>query len=153
MPAKTTKQPSKATVKKASAKAKVEVKEAVDAVEEAVETAADSVFATVNQNIGKAQNVAKQVWFAYLGAVGRTYEEVVTRYDAIGETLQTRYTKLNKERQELLGDLVSRGEKVQDQAETRLKEGRATLEDKLEAAKGKLVGLTKSVSKDLKKAA
>jgi hypothetical protein len=153
MATKTTKVTPKATAKKASAKAKVEVKEAVDAVEDAVETATDSVLATVNENIGKAQDVAKQVWFAYLGAAGRTYEEVKTRYESLGETIQTRYTTLNKDGQELISDLVSRGEKVQDEAEARLKEGRASLEDKFETVKGKIVGLTKSVSKDVKKAA
>ncbi len=167
---------STAKVKKASAKAKVEMKEAVDAVEDvvdavedAVETAAEGVFAKVTANVQKAQHVAKQVWFAGLGAAGKTYEEVVGRYNALGDELQARYTKLNSDRRDLVEDLVARGEKVQDQAEARLKEGRSSIEDKIEEAKGKLVGLSAkvdiparlqdlsakldSLSKDLKKSA
>lgn len=159
----------KTSVKKASAKAKAEVIEAVDAVEEAVETAADNVFAKVSKNLERAQGVAKQAWFAYLGAAGRTYDEVTARYSQAGEELQERVSKLNQGSQNLVGDLVARGEKVQDQAETRIKESRVTIEEQIEVAKGRLVGLTsfvdvparlqdlsaklESLSKDLKKSA
>ncbi len=159
----------KTSVKKASAKAKAEVIEAVDAVEEAVETAADTVLARVSKNLDRVQGVAKQAWFAYLGAAGRTYDEVTNRYVQAGEELQERVSKLNKGSQNLVGELVSRGEKVQDEAEARIKEGRATIEEQIEVAKGRLVGLTsfvdvparlqdlsdklESLSKDLKKSA
>lgn len=162
----------KVTSKKASAKvskAKKEVVEAVDAIEDAVEATSKSVFAKLNKNIESAQNIAKQVWFANLGAAGRTYEEAVSLYSKAGEELQTRYTKLNKEGQDLVEDLVTRGEKVQDEAEAKIKEGRASVEEQIEAAKGRLVGLTsvvdiparlkdlsgklESLSKDLKKSA
>jgi len=69
----------------------------------------------------------------------------------------------------LVLDLVSRGEKVQDEAEIRIKEGRATIEEQIEIAKGRLSGLTafvdvpsrlqdlsdklESLSRDLKKTA
>lgn len=161
----------KTSVKKASveAKAKAEVIEAVDAVEEAVETAAESVFAKLNKNFEAAQGVAKQVWFAGLGAAGRTYEEASTRYTQAGEELQARYARLNRDRQELVEDLVARGEKVQDVAESRIKEGRATVEEQIEVAKERLLGVSskvdiparlqdlsdklESLSKDLKKSA
>lgn len=168
----TKKTSAKVTSKKASAKvskAKKEVVEAVDAIEDAVEATSQTVFAKLNKNIEVAQGLVKQVWFANLGVAGRTYEEAVTLYTKAGEELQTRYTKLNKEGQDLVVDLVSRGEKVQDSAEARLKEGRATVEDQIEVAKGRLVGLTsvvdiparlkdlssklESLSKDLKKSA
>jgi len=169
MATKATKKVTKTPVKKASAKAKNEVIEAVDAVEDAVEAAAETVLSKLSNNIDRAQGVAKQAWFAYLGAAGRTYDEVTTRASQAGEELQARYAKLNQGGQELVEDLVIRGEKVQDEAEARLKEGRSTIEEQIEVAKGRLVGLTsfvdipsrlqdlsdtiESLSKDLKKSA
>ncbi len=168
----TTKTSAKATTKVQAAKvtkAKKEIVEAVDAVEEVVEATSKSVFAKVSSNIERVQGVAKQVWLANLGAAGRTYEEAVSLYEKAGDELQSRYSKLNKGGQDLVEDLVSRGEKVQDEAETRLKEGRATVEEQIEVAKERLVGLTsvvdiparlqdlsnklESLSKDLKKSA
>lgn len=163
------KAPAKKTSAKAVSKAKKEVIEAVDAVEDAVEATADSIVAKVSKNISAAQNVAKQVWFANLGVAGRTYEEAVSLVNKANNEIQNVYTKLNKDRQELVTDLVSRGEKVQDVAESRLKEGRVTVEEQIEAAKERFVGLTsvvdipsrlqdlskklESLSKDLKKSA
>lgn len=163
------KAPAKKTSAKAVSKAKKEVIEAVDAVEDAVEATADSIVAKVSKNISAAQNVAKQVWFANLGVAGRTYEEAVSLVNKANDEIQSRYTKLNKDSQELVTDLVSRGEKVQDEAEIRLKEGRATVEEQIEAAKERFVGLTsvvdiparlqdlskklESLGKDLKKSA
>ncbi len=145
-------------VKKDVNKAKKEIAEAVDAVEDAVETAAETVFARVAKNVDAAQGVARQAWLAYLGAIGRTYDEVVTRAN-----------KLNEDRLELVEDLVARGEQVQDDAEARLKESRANVEEQIEVAKDRLTKLTtrvdlsarlkglsdrlESLSKDLKKSA
>ena len=163
----------KATSKKASAKvntAKKEVVEAVDAIEDAVEATSKSVFAKLSDNVETAQNFVKKTWFANLGAAGRTYEEAVNLFNKAGDEVKTRYTKLNADRQDLVEDLVSRGEKVQDEAQVRIKEGRATVEEQIESAKDRFVGLTSSVvdiparlqdlsdkleslSKDLKKSA
>ncbi len=128
----------KTPVKKASVKAKKEVTEAVDAVENVVETAAEAVIAKVTKNVEQAQDVAKNVWYAYLGAAGFAVEEVSNRANKVSEDVQSRYTKLNKEGQELVLDLVSRGEKVQDDAESVLKESRASIEVKIEDAKNKV---------------
>lgn len=171
------KAPAKKTSAKAAAKtqttkvnkAKKEVIEAVDAVEEAVEATSKSVFAKVSANVARVQGVAKQVWFANLGVAGRTFEEATSLYEKAGDQLQARYTKLNKDGQDLVEDLVSRGEKVQDDAEARLKEGRVTVEEQIEVAKDRLLGFTsvvdiparlqdlskklESLSKDLKKSA
>ncbi len=163
------KAPAKKTSAKAVSKAKKEVIEAVDAIEDAVEVTTDSIVKKVSKNIDIAQGVAKQVWFANLGAAGRTYEEAVSLVNKANGKLQTRYTKLSQGRQDLVTDLVARGEKVQDQAQSRLSEGRATVEEQIEAAKGRFVGLTsvvdiparlqdlsdklESLSKDLKKSA
>ncbi len=159
--AKTTAKAKKVTAKKVAA---VEAK-----VEEVQKTETPAVFAQISANLESAQVLAKQVWFAGLGVFGRTVEEVKDRVEQTNEELQARYTKLNKDGQELVKDLVVRGEKVQDEAQERLLEGRATVEEQIEAAKGRLVGLTsvvdiparlqdlsdklESLSKDLKKSA
>jgi hypothetical protein len=163
------KAPAIKTSVKAASNAKKEVIEAVDAIEEVVEATSDSIVAKVSKNLSAAQNVVKQVWFANLGAAGRSYEEAVSMATKANDQLQTRYTKLNKGSQELVTDLVARGEKVQDGAQERLSEGRASVEEQIEAAKGRLIGLTsavdissrlqylsnklESLSKDLKKSA
>jgi len=121
-------------------KAKKEVVEAVDAIEDVVEATSKSIFARLNTNISRVQGVAKQVWLANLGAAGRTLDF----YAKAGDELQSRYTKLNKDGQELVEDLVARGEKVQDEAELRLKERRASVEEQIDVAK--VVMLRKRVS-------
>ena len=167
------KAPAKQAVKKTSAKAvskaKKEVIEAVDAIEDAVEATSESIVAKVSKNISAAQNVAKQVWFANLGVAGRTYEEAISLVTKANDEIQTRYTKMNKGSQDLVTDLVARGEKVQDEAQVRMTEGRATVEEQIEAARGRFVSLTsvvdiparlqdlsnklETLSKDLKKSA
>ena len=159
----------KATSKKASAKvstAKKEVVEAVDAIEDAVEATSESMLAKLSKNIESAQKLVKQVWFANLGVAGRTYEEAVGLYNKTGDQLKSRYTKLNKDSQDFVEDLVSRGEKVQDEAQVRIKESRETVEEQIEVAKGRLTSVVDiparlqdlsskldSLSKDLKKSA
>ena len=146
------------------------VETVVEAKEEVVETLEQSnLLARLTENFNTTQDVAKQVWFASLGAVGRTIDEVSERYATTSDEIQSRVAKLNKERQTLLSDLVVRGEKVQDEAQERLQEGRATVEEQIEVAKSRLVGLTsvvdiparlqdlsdklESLSKDLQKSA
>lgn len=156
-------------VKKDINKAKKEIVEAVDAVEDVVETAAETVFARVNKNVDQARGVARQSWLAYLGVIGRTYDEVVSRTEKASEDIKTRIEKFNDSRLDLVEDLVVRGEKVQDEAEAKLKESRANVEEQIEIAKERLVTLTtkvdvserlqglsnrlESLSKDLRKSA
>jgi len=163
-----TKTTAKTSAKKQTAKVNKAKQEVVDAVD-AVEATSKSVFAKLNKNVNMVQGLAKQVWFANLGAAGRTYEEAVALANKANDEIQTRYTKFNKDGQDFVEDLVARGEKVQDEAESRLKEGRATVEEQIEAAKGRLIGFTsvvdiparlqdlsdklESLSKDLKKSA
>jgi hypothetical protein len=142
----TTKQTTKTTAKKASAK-KVEatVKSTVNSTKAEVTEQAASIFDALNTNLASAQDVAQKVWFAGLGVMGRSVEEAQGRYSKANEELQTRYTKINKDSQTLVADLVVRGEKVQDEAEVRLKEGRANIEEQIEVAKNRLVGLVSVV--------
>ena len=106
---------------------------------------------------------------AYLGAIGRSYDEVVSRTEKANDEIKARIEKFNDERVELVEDLVARGEKVQDEAEARLKESRANVEEQIEVARERLVTLStkvdvsarlkglsdrlESLSKDLKKSA
>jgi hypothetical protein len=142
----TTKQTTKTTAKKASAK-KVEatVKSTVNSTKAEVTEQAASILDALNTNLASAQDVAQKVWFAGLGVMGRSVEEAQGRYSKANEELQTRYTKINKDSQTLVADLVVRGEKVQDEAEVRLKEGRANIEEQIEVAKNRLVGLVSVV--------
>lgn len=135
----------KKTSAKAVSNAKKEVIDAVDAIEEALDATSESVVAQVSKNIAVAKNVAKQVWFANLGVAGRSYEEAASLVNKANNELQNRYTKLNKNRHSLASDLVTRGEKVQDQAQSRLSEGRATVEERIEVAKSRMLGLTSVV--------
>jgi ABC-type transporter Mla subunit MlaD len=164
----TTKRTKKPVAKKTSAKSSVEKVEAavIEATEE-VSDQATSLFNSLNKNVETAQTVAKQFWFAGLGAVGKTVDEVQGRYDKVNQDIVTRYTKINQDRQDLVKDLVVRGEKVQDEAEVLLKEGRANIEEQIEVARGRMSGLVsvidiparlkdmsdklESLSKDLKK--
>lgn len=166
------KKTAKTTAKKTSANvtsAKKDVKAAVKKLDAAQDKIFDATENAINARLVTAQKLAKQVWFAGLGAVGRSVDEVTARYSNAGEELQTRYSKLNKGGIELVEDLVARGEKVQDEAQSRIEGSRSTVEDQIEAAKGRLLGLTsivdipsrlqnlsdklESLSKDLKKSA
>ena len=128
----------KTSVKKASAKAKKEVIEAVDAVEDVVETAAESVFAKVSKNVEQAQDLAKSAWYVYLGAAGYAVEEVTNRANKVSDDVQTRVNQINKDGQDFVLDLVSRGEKVQNEAEAALKESRAAIEVRINEARSKV---------------
>lgn len=128
-----------------------------------------AVLESVNENIDNAQAFAKKVWFAGLGAFGRSYDEVQDRVTQANEDLQARYEKITKEREKLIKELVKRGEKVQVEAEELVKENRANIEDQIESAKTRLSKLVSVVdiparlqemsdkleglSKDLKKSA
>ncbi len=123
----------------------------------------------INDNLDNAQDLAKKTYLASLGVVGRSYEEVKTRYVKATESAQARYEKMTTDSQEFVKDLVDRGEKVQDEAGDLIKESRASVEEQIEAAKKRLGGFVsivdvparlqdvsdklESLSKDLKKSA
>jgi Skp family chaperone for outer membrane proteins len=150
----------KTTAKKASAKkidaavnstvqsaknVEATVKSTVNSAKTEVTEQATSILGTLNTSLASAQDAAQKVWFAGLGVMGRSVEEAQGRYSKANQELQTRYTKINKDSQKLVADLVVRGEKVQDEAEVRLKEGRANIEEQIETAKNRLVGLVSVV--------
>ncbi|MEM7359498.1 MAG: hypothetical protein AAF431_10395 [Pseudomonadota bacterium] len=166
----TTKQAKKPVAKKTSAK-KVEntVESTVNTAKAEVTEQAENIRNAFNTNFENVQEFAQKMWFASLGAFGRSVEEVQGRYTKANEELQSRYSQINEEGQKLVQDLVERGEKVQDDAEDLLKEGRANIEEQIEVAKNRLSGLVsvvdiparlqdmsdklEALSKDLKKSA
>ncbi|NIB40720.1 phasin family protein [Pseudomaricurvus alkylphenolicus] len=89
-------------------------------------TAKEETKETLLSKLG-ADNIealAKKIWLAGLGAYGRSFDEV-----------QNRYEKANADSQKFFEELVKRGEKLQDDAESRLKDGRTTLEGRIEKLK------------------
>jgi polyhydroxyalkanoate synthesis regulator phasin len=124
---------------------------------------------TISENIESVQSFVRKAFLASLGAVGRTVEELQTRYTDINSGVQQRFEKINEDGQSFVKELVDRGEKVQDDAEGILKEGRANIEEQIEVAKKRLGGIVsvvdipsrlqemsdrlETLSKDLKKSA
>lgn len=73
----------------------------------------------------KIETIAKQIWLAGFGTYGRSFDEV-----------QTRFEKMNANRQKLFDELVVRGEKLQADAESKFQEGKSDLESHIEKLKG-----------------
>ena len=159
-----------ATTKKVSnKKTSTKATKSTNKVEDQFETNQRAVFNSINEGIDSAQLIAKKAYLAYLGVVGRTVEEVQTRYTQANEDFQSRFEKISQNRENLMEELVSRGEQVQDDASELLKESRANIEEQIETAKKRLGGLVsvvdipsrlqevsdrlESLSKDLKKSA
>lgn len=108
----------KTTAKRAVKKTTTTAKRTAAKSKKAVKQSAKRV------DLGKAEDVAKSVWFAGLGAYGMSYDEMKSNYD-----------KVNKQSQKLFKQLVKRGEKVQNEAESAIKEQRETIEDRLTDAR------------------
>ena len=156
----------KKTVKKATVSTRSKVEEIVEDVKEDATEIANDVAETFNDNLASAQSIAKKVWFAGLGVVGRSSDEFQTRFDKATDELQTRIKQAKADREQLVKDLVSRGEKVQSEAEVLLQEGRSTIEEQIEAARTRVTSIVdiparlqdvsekfESLSKSLKKTA
>jgi poly(hydroxyalkanoate) granule-associated protein len=67
----------------------------------------------VNNTIETAEEAARKIWLAGLGAYGKSFEE-----------MQTQYEKMNDETSRLFEELVSKGEKLE--ADTKKKFKKAT---------------------------
>ena len=68
-------------------------------------------------------------------------DELQTRYNKASDQLQTRIKQSKEDREQFLQDLVSRGEKVQNEAEVMLQEGRSTIEEQIEAARTRVTSI------------
>ena len=91
-------------------------------------------------NTEKAEELAKSVWLAGLGAYSRTFEEFSERQEDWQEKLHSRYEIINAEGQKVFEELVSRGKELQDDAEKAIEHGRETLEDRVEEFKQRFGG-------------
>jgi len=144
----------KATTKTSSNKVEAAVNEAIEDVKQE----ATSILETLKTNVSKLQDNAQQTWLVGLGAVGKSVDQA-----------RDRYTSISEESQELIQDLIARGEIVQEQAEVRFNENRANIEEQIEAARTRMTEIVsvidipgrlqdisdrlESLGKDLKKSA
>ncbi len=64
-----------------------------------------------NNNFQTAEEAARKIWLAGLGAYGKSYEEI-----------QSQYEKLNGETSHFFEELVSKGEKLEADTKKKLKE-------------------------------
>jgi len=108
------------TARKAPAK-RTAVKKAKSVKRPAARKASKSSQAV---NFNSAEEVAKSVWFAGLGAYGASYDE-----------LKSSYAKVNEQSQKLFLQLVKRGEKLQGDAESVIKQQRDSVEDRISDAR------------------
>jgi poly(hydroxyalkanoate) granule-associated protein len=63
----------------------------------------------VNHTIETAEEIARKIWLAGLGAYGKSFEEI-----------QSQYEKLNSETTRLFEELVSKGQKLEAQTKEML---------------------------------
>ncbi|MFT5136330.1 MAG: hypothetical protein ACI8XV_001361 [Arenicella sp.] len=87
-------------------------------------------------NTDKAEAVAKNIWLAGLGAYSRSLNEFSERRDDI----QSRVVTINSEGQKVFEDLVERGQAMQGEAEKAMKQGRETIEERVEEFKERFGG-------------
>lgn len=138
----------KVTAKKTSAKVEDAVNEVVEDVTEAYEDIKEDVVEAledakeeaasladnVKASLSKTQESAQQAWLASLGVVGRSADEI-----------KERVAQLKENRESLMTDLIARGEKVQDDAQARIKANRVSIEEQIEMAKKRLPDFTAMV--------
>ena len=82
-----------------------------------------------------AEAVAKKIWLAGLGAYGRSFDELQTRYEKVS-------SKVSTDSQKLFEELVSRGEKLQGEAEGKLTEGKTELEKRIDTLKDSMPSIS-----------
>lgn len=122
----TTKQAKKTSAKKTTVKKTTAKKTAAKSSSNKIEAVVQDMIDNAKTNIEQAQANAKRTWLLGLGVIGRS-----------SDTINERLNKITEERQKLMKELVSRGEKVQDEASDRIKESRNNLEEKLEEVKNR----------------
>ena len=135
-----TKKAAKKTTKKAT-KSSAQAKKATAANKNNIENRIDQLQSAFKENLkglntDKAEELAKNVWLAGLGAYSRTFNEIAERRDDI----QDRVDAINSEGQKVFEDLVVRGQELQEDAEKVLEQGRETLEGRVEEFKQRFGG-------------
>ncbi len=124
----------KATAKKTTSK-KTSTKQSVQ------QSPADHIQNLLLENLNglsgdKAEALAKNIWLAGLGAYSRTFNEVSGRVDE----LQERYDSINAEGQKIFEQLVKRGVSMQADVEQAVREGKDTIEERVEEFKQRFGG-------------
>jgi poly(hydroxyalkanoate) granule-associated protein len=80
----------------------------------------------VSNTFDTAEEVARKIWLAGLGAYGKSFEEMQSQFD-----------KLNSETGRLFQDLVSKGEKLEAETKDMFKE-KTDVEKRVEEVRSKL---------------
>ena len=82
---------------------------------------------TIKSKLNDAEDFARKVWLAGLGAYGKSVEEA-----------QGRYEKLSTEASKMFDDLVKKGETLEDDARTKFKETTNEVESRVNDVRQKL---------------
>ena len=76
----------------------------------------------IKAKVGQAEDVARKIWLAGLGAYGKGFDEA-----------QGQYEKLNAEASKLFDDLVEKGEKLEGEAKEKFSSEKEQVTTKVEA--------------------
>ena len=82
---------------------------------------------TIKSKLNDAEDFARKVWLAGLGAYGKSVEEA-----------QGRYEKLSTEASKMFDELVKKGEALEDDARTKFKETTDDVESRVSDVRQKL---------------
>ncbi len=89
----------------------------------------------IKNKVGNAEEFARKIWLAGLGAYGKSFDEV-----------QGQYEKLNAEAGKMFNELVDKGEKLEGEAKGKFKE-KTDIESRVAHVRSKL-GLDKQSNDD-----
>lgn len=74
-------------------------------------------FAAIKETAASAEEIARNIWLAGIGAYGMGYDEVKTRFDSLS-------TESNK----LFTDLIAKGEKIEADGKVKVNEAKAKVD-------------------------
>ena len=82
---------------------------------------------TIKGKINEAEDMARKIWLAGLGAYGKSVEEA-----------QGRYEKLSEEANKMFDELVTKGESLEEDAKTKVKSTTNDVENRVADVRKKL---------------
>lgn len=82
---------------------------------------------TIKGKINEAEEFARKIWLAGLGAYGKTFDEA-----------QGRYEKLSTEATKVFDELVNKGESLEEEAKTKFKATTSDVETRVSEVRKKL---------------
>ena len=106
-------------VKQTQAKINKRIKEVSEKINQQIHDAGDKVNSRVDQvkeSTEKANELARNIWLAGLGAYGKSYDEALSAYEKISKDVPSRFE-----------ELVKKGEALEAQAKGKLNEGKESL--------------------------